>query len=156
MDRTHAALQSPMRRRILALVRDRPGISVSEVARALDTLWTTAAFHVERLESARLVASARIGRRRVLFPAERIAWDMLEARGLLAEAPCRAVARAIAERPRVGITDLCSATGLSERAVYHHVKRLVDAGLVRPAFARSYGALEPTASLAQALDELDG
>jgi DNA-binding transcriptional ArsR family regulator len=140
-------LASPGRRRILDLIRTRPGVSVSELARLAGMYWTSAAAHVEQLRQAGLVRAVRVGRRRVLFSSQILEAEAADAPGILGEPSCRRVAVAIAAHPRQRVWELCESTGMSERAVYHHVKRLVAAGLVATSKTGAYRGLEATPRL---------
>lgn len=141
---------SRTRRRVYDFVSAHPGSSVSEVAGKLDLYWTSAALQVNRLVSAGLVISVLVGRRRLLFPAEGTGALSSRSRGLLAEPACRRVAVAIAKRPHLRVWELCELLSMSERAVYHHVKRLASAGLVTST-SRLYRGLEPSPQLLQFL-----
>lgn len=120
---------------------------MSEVARCCDMYWTSVALHVEHLRRTGLVESIRVGRRRVLFP--RPLLDQLQSRtpGPLAEPACRRVALVIVQHPGLRVWELCEITEMSERAVYHHVQRLVEAALVKSDSERAYRGLEATPDL---------
>lgn len=130
----------------MRLIREEPGLSISEAARRLDLYWTAVALHVDRLVSAGLVRSTRVGRRRILVPAD-MTLDETIFPDILCEPACARVAIAIVANPGTRVWELCELTGMTERAVYHHVKRLVDVGLARSAKPGSYAGLEPSASL---------
>ena len=136
------------RRRVLDIVEREPGLSMSEIARRCDMYWTTVALHIERLRQDDLVASIRVGRRRVLFPRSLLDQVASEGIGLLGEPACRRVALAILQQPRSRVWELCEITGMSERSVYHHVQRLVGAGLVKSDKERAYRGLEADPRLA--------
>lgn len=140
------ALVSEKRRELMRLIREEPGLSISEAARRLDLYWTAVALHVDRLVSAGLVRSMRVGRRRILVPAD-AALDEAAFPEILCEPACARVAMAIVANPGMPVWELCELTGMTERAVYHHVKRLVDHGLARSAKPGSYAGLEPSPSL---------
>jgi DNA-binding transcriptional ArsR family regulator len=135
---------------VLQAIRVRPGVSMSDVARAAGMSWAATALHVDQLTAEGLVRSARVGRRRVLFVAPADGADAL-ARGLLAEPACLRVARAIVAHPRLPVYELSFVAGMSERAVYHHLKRLLDAGLVEG--RRGYRGLRATPALLSLLAE---
>lgn len=144
-------LANPVRRRVYELVVGQPGLAVSDVARRLGLYWTSAALHIGHLTKAGLIASTRIGRRRVLVPAAGPDLDFGFELGLLAEGSCRRVALAILEHPGRSVLDLCGLTGMSERAVYHHVKRLEEAGLVVKRTKLAHRGLDPAPRLFLAL-----
>lgn len=137
-------LSSEARRRVYDLVLAEPGISVSELARRADMYWTSAALHAAALERAGLVQSVLVGRRRSIFPVENRSALGTPAAALLSEPACRRVAEGIVRYPDLRVWELCDILQMSERAVYHHVKRLVNAGLVsstRPGMYRGLRAL---------------
>lgn len=119
--------RSPARRRVLELIRAQPGISVAEVARFAGLVWTSTASHVEELARVGLVHTVRVGRRRVVFPAG--AAHEAPRSTPLAEPSCRRVALALVESSGSRVRDLRDITGMSGRAVHHHLQRLVGAGL---------------------------
>lgn len=122
---------------------------MSRIARATGLYWTTVAFHVARLTASGDVRTVRGGRYRMLFPrGDDVATN--EQRALLAEPSCRRVALAILAGPGLRIADIRARTGLSERAVYHHVKRLVEFGLVTRR-TTGYRALEAAPRLVDLL-----
>lgn len=140
-------LASPARRRVYELVVAVPGLSVSELARRLSLHWNSVALHVEVLRQAGLVASVRVGRRRVILP-----WALLhqagtEGPGPLGEPACRRVAELICRLPHRQVWEIVELSGMSERAVYHHVKRLADAKLVATSKPGTYRGLRPTPRL---------
>lgn len=129
------------------VIQAEPGISVSQLARRAGVYWTAATFHVGQLERGGLVRSVLGGRRRALF-ATKIPQNIPpDAPALLAEPSCRQVAEAIIDRPGMRVCELCERLGMSERAVYHHVKRLTGAGLIVSSKPRGYFQLSPTEAL---------
>lgn len=66
-DRVFAALAHPMRRRMIDLLVELPGMSVSALATNFDCSRIAVTKHVAALESAGLVLSERVGRERQLF-----------------------------------------------------------------------------------------
>jgi len=66
-DRVFAALAHPMRRRMIDLLVELPGMSVSALATNFDCSRIAVTKHVAALENAGLVLSERVGRERKLF-----------------------------------------------------------------------------------------
>lgn len=135
-------------RRVYDAIEREPGLSVSALARRLGMYWTSVALQVGHLARAGLVRSVRSGRRRVLFTAHALD-SMADARGLilLAEPACLRVARAIAAVPDQRIYELVERIPMSERALYHHVKRLVEAELVLSSKQGGYRGLRASPRL---------
>ena len=67
MDLVFHALAHQTRRRILDLVRDRPGQSVGELAKAFDVSRIAIMNHLKVLEDANLITSQKDGRSRRLY-----------------------------------------------------------------------------------------
>lgn len=67
MDLAFHALAHETRRRILDLLRDRPGLAVGELARRFDVSRIAVMNHLTTLERANLVVSEREGRTRRLY-----------------------------------------------------------------------------------------
>lgn len=142
------------RDRLLHLVRKTPGASVSELARAAGVHWASAAVQIERLRAEGRVETVRIGRRRVVFPVDRARDDQARL-AILGEPACLRVARGIVEHPDLRVWELSDAIQMSERAVYHHVKRLVAARLVESTRPGAYRGLRATSELLRALERED-
>lgn len=132
-----------------------PGSSVSEIARRVDMFWTSVALHVAHLERAGLVRAIRAGRRRVVFPRTPLALEGGPDLALLSEPSCLAVARAIVAHPDRRVWEIGEITSMSERAVYHHVKRLIDAGLVGKRGTSAFRGLRPTDRLIAWIEHRD-
>lgn len=145
--RTEEVLATPARRRIFEIITGRPGCSVSELARAAGMFWTAAALHIEQLERAGLVRTVRVGRARALFAASALHEVEAANAALLSEVACLRVARAVVQHPRLRVWELASRTGMSERATYHHLRRLVAAGLVTSRTTRGYREIEASPTL---------
>lgn len=67
MDKLFHALASGSRRRMLDIVRDRPGASVADVSRCFDVSRIAVMKHLAVLEEAGLIVSRKAGRTRHLY-----------------------------------------------------------------------------------------
>ena len=67
MDRVFAALSHSSRREMLDLVRDKPGLSVGELASNFDVTRIAVMNHIKVLEEAQLIISEKDGRSRRLY-----------------------------------------------------------------------------------------
>lgn len=67
LDSVFAALAHETRRRILDLVRERPGAGVGEIAAEFDVSRIAIMKHLQTLEDARLIVSEKDGRTRRLY-----------------------------------------------------------------------------------------
>lgn len=146
-------LASLPRQRILSVLRERPGLPLGELRELVGIPWATLHHHLTRLEQAGLARTLTQGRRRLAYPtgAEE-APEAGRARAMLAGRAARQAALAVAQRPGGGVADVARAAGLSARAAYYHVRRLVDGGLVETATPGRLDALRPTPLLVQVLD----
>ncbi|MHB8604940.1 MAG: winged helix-turn-helix transcriptional regulator [Thermoplasmatota archaeon] len=119
----------PKRERLLALVRDAPGVSTRELAERARMNDGTLLHHLRALERAHFVKSLRVARDRVWFETGTAvpAREALEARA----APTRrALLEAIAREPGLSETELASRAGLVKATVHHHLRSLHGARLV--------------------------
>jgi len=67
MDAVFRALASPPRRRLLDIIRNRPGCNVSEVCEYFETSRIAVMKHLGILVEAKLVLSEKVGRERSLY-----------------------------------------------------------------------------------------
>lgn len=126
-------LAHPLRRRIADLLAKQPGLNVSQVARALCIHLNLARFHLRRMAEVGLVELHESARRReVLCFLARDAhlWEGPATRLLFGGSAVRAVARHVAGNPGATTREVATATGLSFGAAHHHLKTLLERGLV--------------------------
>lgn len=121
-------LASGTRGRVHAHVRDHPGASASDVARALALDPTTARYHLRRLEKAGLASPEGNARRERWFAAGTL--DAPARKALLVPDGARRVLDALATRPHATKSELARALALGRATIAWHVERLADAGLV--------------------------
>lgn len=134
---------------------ERPGVSITEVAARLSMTWGQINYHLIRLTHAGLVTTVKAGRHRLVFPSDHSP-EMPEDRAILLGKTARAIALVIVENPYVAITDLVRISGESERVVYYHVRRLLDAGLVSSASGSHLRGLTASARLVRLLGDMAG
>lgn len=67
MDQVFQALAHPARRRLLDLIKERPGCNVNDVCAGFDISRIAVMRHLDKLEDAGLVVSERDGRNRRLY-----------------------------------------------------------------------------------------
>lgn len=137
-------LSNPTRRRILELVRARPGSTAVALSRDAGVARTVALHHLAMLEAHSLVAVRRVGWARQIFPAQATpSAEDLAATSALVDPTRRRIAEAILAGA-VTQAELVERVGISQRLVSYHVGHLVEAGLLltmngRP---RRYAATE--------------
>ncbi|HEX2022354.1 MAG TPA: helix-turn-helix domain-containing protein, partial [Candidatus Thermoplasmatota archaeon] len=153
-----SVLAHPKRHAIYEHVRANPGTHVSEIARATGVERVVVQHHLRMLEEHDLVASRPSGRVLVYFLPDQVPQGPgLAAQLVLKDGTRLAVARAIRDAPGgVSQSDLVARTGLSQRLLSYHLRRLEEAGLVtssgwRPrrfAASPALGALVPDGAAA--------
>jgi DNA-binding transcriptional ArsR family regulator len=119
-----------VRERIFAAIRDAPGVSASELARATGVSWGTTIYHLEVLEQTRMVVSMRDGRYRRYFQNGAALESDKKVVALLRNPMTSQVVDAIRATPGVTQKDLANAMGMSPQALHWHLARLVKAGVV--------------------------
>jgi DNA-binding transcriptional ArsR family regulator len=120
----------PARAGILDHVRRQPGATTRETALALSMNEGTFAYHARFLERARYVKSRRVGRDRVWYESGALVPDAGHAEALHARARVEILA-AVRDAPGCTQADLARTLRMPRTTLNHHVKRLVDAGLLR-------------------------
>lgn len=114
------------RARILAILGKNPGIHAARLAALIGLSWNGAAHHLRALRADRLVATLRVSNRRLYFlPLDEV---VSRAAACLTSESARSIARRICAKPGENVREIALATALSRRVVYHHAKRLRDAG----------------------------
>lgn len=144
---TQHPLTSRLRLTIYRAILAQPGIPLQTLAAKLDLPMGTLRFHVDLLERGGIVHTRIAGRRRIAFAEFPESTEIPEDRAFLQEPTSRRIVLEIVAHPNVSLTDIQESTGLSQRAVYYHAKRLLDAGLIVAARDGTYAGLRPTARL---------
>lgn len=124
LDNTH-------RDRVFQLIRDTPGLGVSEIAQRTSLGWGTTVYHLDRLERAQMVTSERGGLHRCYFPIGTVGRDERKAHGLLKGDTTRSIATFLVGRPGATQTEMCEALGMTPSAASKQLTKLENAGLVR-------------------------
>jgi DNA-binding transcriptional ArsR family regulator len=131
-------LEHPLRARLLALAKERPGLSVQEAAVELGVAPGTALHHLRVLEHAGVLASRREGRHRRILP---VALSAAETERAIALAQPRSAALygLVLQRPGIGLREAARSLGVPVSSLVWHVERLERARLLR----RLGSGLEP-------------
>lgn len=122
-------LHHPIRSRMVELVRDEPGLGISDVAARTHIGWGTAVHHLTRLERAGLLVSADSGRHRRFF----LAAESSDRRTAVCVLSVRAHFRLvefIRDHPGATQTETCAALGISPPLVHKYMSRLLRENLV--------------------------
>lgn len=149
-------LQSALRRQIVELVRENPGIPIGELMKRLPVGWGTLYHHLIKLERSGLLRAAVSGRRRLLYPGDAgpLGNDP-DARSILRGRTAQRLARAIVANPGRSVAEIVDEMAESPRVIYYHVKRMLDAGLVSSSSETRYCSLTPTPRLVSMLQEME-
>jgi predicted transcriptional regulator len=146
------ALESPLRRQILTIVTEQPGIALNQIMEKVDIGWGTLYHHLTKLTQAGLIQTCAAGRRRLVYPvsggdaAPRALGD-----SILRGKKARAIARCIVERPHLSVFEISEILNESTRVTYYHVKRLIETGLLTTTSKTRHSNLQPTPRLLVAL-----
>lgn len=119
---------SDVRLRLLRLLDERPGLTVSEAARRLGVSPSTAKYHACLLQSQGLVRRQAWGARSFLFPAATPAAErtrILTQRGRATE-----VLEETRRTPRATLDDLAERLRMTRSGVHWHLARLRRQGLL--------------------------
>jgi predicted transcriptional regulator len=125
---------SELRKRLYVLVQDYPGLHLRELARRLGVKVRAVEYHAEALVAGRIIEERRDGAYQRLFPNQQeLPLTELEREwlGVLRKPIPLALVLALLDAPEgLAHTELCRRTGTSKANATHHLKRLVDTGLV--------------------------
>lgn len=119
------------RESLLSAIRERPGMTLSDVAEATGIPRNTATYHLNRLEKEGLLASARQGRNRHYFlVGGDVRKTQADAFAALRHDKGRALALAVGASPGMDQQALCAKLGLAPSLVHWHADRLLAAGVL--------------------------
>jgi predicted transcriptional regulator len=125
-----AALQHPLREDLFRLIREKPGIHESQLARDLGLRHTHVQYHLRVLEEAGLVELRRYAGLKCAFEMGKHSSEekdmLLAGRGRV-----RHVLNVVLAEPGLSQRALAHRLGMSESSVKWHLDRLQGAGLVR-------------------------
>jgi len=126
------ALDNKVRQGIFEAIKADPGMSASALAKHFDISWGTTMYHLEVLEQTRLVSSLREGRyRRYFVNGAELDGASKETVAILCNETTAQVADAVHTTPGATQKEVARAVGLTPQALHWHMRRLVEAGLVR-------------------------
>ena len=123
-------LEQPMRRRLVDLISNRPGIHASELCREAGEPWGTVQYHLSLPHKGQLVRAVEAGRERRFFPS---GIDPGRARmlALMNQGRRPEVAQYIREHPGVRQVDVCEALDVSRKTFRNSVQPLVAENLIQ-------------------------
>ncbi len=125
----HHLLDQPLRRRLLDMIAEQPGIHASELCRTAGEPWGTVQYHLSLLHKGEMVTSVEAGRERRFFPSE---VDPSKARllALLHQGRRTEIASFIRDHPGSRQVDICDALDVSRKTFRSSVEPMVEEGLV--------------------------
>lgn len=145
-----AAFDTP-RERLFRVVAEHPGLTLGQLRAGAQMSWGAAYYHSQRLAHDGRIRIITAGRRRLHVPCAReFTETVVRARGLLQGETVRQVCAFVSRNPLTDIRSICASTGLSPRAVYYHVRQLLDNGLLESRGLTHHFGLRVTALYAAA------
>jgi len=126
-----SSLPLPNRARILALVREHPGVCVEDIAKTLGISRTGVEYHVRVLARDRLLSHVRHGRRLRMFPPDLHRTVQRNLLGQLRLPVARSLLLDLREHPTESWRFFARRLGISSRTVRWHVTRLQTEGIIR-------------------------
>jgi predicted transcriptional regulator len=145
-------LENKVRAQIFDLIKENPGVNVSEIARRLDIAWGTATHHLQKLRAERIIAIRRVANQKCYFqnggtytPTE---MDLMSA---TKNPTARAIAALLVDGGPHCHQDIARNLEVSPALVSFHMRKLLEAGVVakerqgrRTIFSATMDALDPT------------
>ena len=126
---------SDLRRRLYVLVQDYPGLHVRELSRRLDAPVRMVEYHAAALLKEGILEDRREGPYQRIFPNRRelpLTDHERETLGILRMPVPLSIVLALLDSPEgLAHVEVCRRTGASKANASHHLKKLVDCGLLR-------------------------
>ncbi|HVL47414.1 MAG TPA: winged helix-turn-helix transcriptional regulator [Candidatus Thermoplasmatota archaeon] len=107
-----------------------PGAHTTQIADALGLGWGTAVYHLNLLESRKLVKARRAGNQRCYFAAGAVAPEAQAATVAVKNDRARGIAQYVRDHPGATQKDVARALGMSAALASWHVKRLTAANVL--------------------------
>lgn len=126
-------LDNEVRRRVHGHVTEHPGADVKGTAQAVGVSWSTAAYHLARLEREGVLTSRRAGRSKRFFLNGGTITVRADAIGALRNPTAFAIAELVAQHPGLMQKEIGAALRLPASTVSWHMRRLRELGVVREA-----------------------
>lgn len=136
-------------------VHSHPGLPLSDHLSALGTSWSVIYAALKHLQEHDQVRTIKEGRFRILLPPGKAKREEPRHLILLQGPTARQLAEIIAENPGHHTPDtIVYETGHAHRVVYYHLRRLLEAGLIKSAKTTRFVELAPTPALLRVLNHL--
>lgn len=140
----------PIRKRILQLLRLRPGLNISRLCNETGAKWGAMQYHLYLLERSGLVESTASARDRNFFPSD-LSPEHVRRLAVLRRGRVEAVARAILQGPGNSAAGLSRQTAAARRVVRHYLELMAREGLVEARSGAARKTWYPTPLLANYL-----
>ncbi len=125
-------LENERRAEIYELIKQRPGIHLSQISRELDMAWGSTLHHLRKLREERIVQTKSIGHHKCYFlNGSGYSDAQMRVMSLLKNDTLADVAAAIEAHPDTSLKDLSEKIGISAPLAAHHVKTLEKAGVIQ-------------------------
>lgn len=124
-------LENDRRARIFELIKNNPGIHLSEIARELEYAWGTTLHHLRKLRAERLILFKDIGHHKSFFVnGSGLSEKQMEALSLIKTGTLAQLAHYLEGHPRTTLKELSEALSISPPLAAFHIRKLEKAGLV--------------------------
>jgi len=118
------ALDNRKRKMLLEIIKNNPGITVTQLQKMTNINRNTLRYHVDFLEKKNMIYSIRIGNRRLLFP---IGEDL---NCLHLSDRKKQIIEILLKSNGISIRRLSEMLNISQKTVYYHIKHLKELGIV--------------------------
>ncbi len=123
-------LEHPKRDKLYTLIKENPGIHLSQMSREMDVSWGTLVHHLRKLEKGDLITSEDKRGKRCFFVPGQITGAKKDILPALENEKARRIAEYYADNPGASQSDAADALDYSAALVSWHLKNLEDAGVV--------------------------
>ncbi len=138
--------EHPIRRTILDISANEPGLTMTAMRRRLGCAWGTLHHHMRMLEDAGMIHTAALGRRRRIFPGD-MPEQELEKKSIMARGRMWDLARWVIARPGAVQMEITSELALTRKTLRTYVDNMVAAGLIDEVVEGRYRAYYPREEL---------
>lgn len=119
------ALDNRKRRRILEIIKECPGITITQLQKLTNMNRNTLRYHLSFLEKENLIYSIKVGSRKLLFSTDKHATQHL----LLSDKK-KQIIEILSKSNGISIRQLSEMLNISQKTVYYHIKNLKELGIV--------------------------
>lgn len=124
-------LEHERRARIYELIKQNPGIHLSEIARELEYAWGTTLHHLRKLRADHLILFKDVGHHKSFFiNGSGLSEVQMQAMSLVKNGTLAHLAQYLEAHPRVSLKELSEALNISPPLAAFHIRKLEKAGFV--------------------------